>query len=324
MATIFSSWIWSVVGACTARCVACRGWVAAHEHSELREADDLTWPMDADAAKFTDGTQETRCADAYPIDIIEAARASLSAPKWYYEGEDHQVHGPYSSAEMLRWCRAGYFADSMPLRTEGEDRFHTLAEWTQYASGQSPFLTLVNTFDQLVNLSMSMHLSQLILTPPPTGPFVVMPPPTAASAPPAASLGGFSPVQAVPSFIAAYPPNPVMIPPPTIATAHQLPFSQPPSEPVDELPSSASNTPDDTDCTWIASNCVRSSGPMSTSEKCVGTEEAPWCEKRDKANDPIAHTVRHDVGVQTSMRKMRPSDAVRVLSELFGEPIEIA
>lgn len=281
--------------------------------------------MDAAATKFTDGAQETRCGGVYSADIMEAARASLNSPKWYYKGEDHQIHGPYSSTEMLRWCRAGYFAESMPLRTEGEDRFHTLAEWTRYANGQNPFLTLVNTFDELVNLSMSMHLSQLILTParvpPPAGPFVVMPPPTAASAPPA-SLGGFSPVQAAPSFIAAYPPNPLVLPPPTVAAVHQ-PFSQPPSEPVDELPSSASNTPDDTECAWIANGCVRNEGSMTTFEKCMGTEEAPWCDKRDKANDPIAHATRRNVGVQTSGRKILITDAARLLSELLGESIEI-
>uniref|UniRef100_A0A0M3HGC1 GYF domain-containing protein n=1 Tax=Ascaris lumbricoides TaxID=6252 RepID=A0A0M3HGC1_ASCLU len=55
--------------------------------------------------------------------------------KWKWRGKSLGLR-PYSSTEMLRWCRAGYFAESMPLRTEGEDRFHTLAEWTRYANGQ--------------------------------------------------------------------------------------------------------------------------------------------------------------------------------------------
>uniref|UniRef100_A0A915ARV5 GYF domain-containing protein n=1 Tax=Parascaris univalens TaxID=6257 RepID=A0A915ARV5_PARUN len=234
-------------------------WVVAARKHISRFLKSTIGYMDAASTKFTDGaTQEALCG-VYSADIMEAACASLNSPKWYYKGQDLQIHGPYPSTEMLKWCKAGYFTDSMPLRTESEDRFHTLAEWVRYANGQNPFLMLVNTFDELVNISMNMHLSQLILTParvpPPAGPFVVMPPPTPASAPPV-SLGGFSHVQAAPSFIAAYPPNPLVLPPPTVAAVHQ-PLSQPPSEPVDELPSSASNTPDDTECAWIANGYVR-------------------------------------------------------------------
>lgn len=122
---------------------------------------------------------------------------------------------------------------------------------------QSPFLLLVNSFDQLVNLSMQMQMSQLILTPtrvPPTsGPYLVMPPSAQATA--ATPVPGFPPA---PGFI-AYQQNPLMIPPPAPSFPPHQAFSQPPSEPVDEMPSSASNTPDDSETGWnsgLAQNVV--------------------------------------------------------------------
>lgn len=39
---------------------------------------------------------ETRCGGVYSADIMEAARASLNSPKWYYKGEDHQIHGYFT------------------------------------------------------------------------------------------------------------------------------------------------------------------------------------------------------------------------------------
>lgn len=58
--------------------------------------------------------------------------------------------------------------------------------------------------------------------------------------------------------------------------------------------------------------------------KCVGTEEAPWCDKRDQGSDPVAViTMGRDVAIQTSNRKICVSDAARLLSELFNETVEI-
>lgn len=114
---------------------------------------------------------------------------------------------------------------------------------------QSPFLLLVNSFDQLVNMNMHLQMSQLILAPGrvpvSSGPYLMVSQAAAAAAP--SPVSGFPPA---PGFI-AYHQNPLVVAPPVppIFAPHQA-FSQPPSEPVDEVPSSASNTPDDSDAGW--------------------------------------------------------------------------
>lgn len=107
---------------------------------------------------------------------------------------------------------------------------------------------MVNSFDQLINMSMQMQMSQLILTPGrvpvSSGPYLMVPQAAAAAA--SSPVPAFPPA---PGFI-AYHQNPLMVAPPVPSFAPHQAFSQPPSEPVDEVPSSASNTPDDSDAGW--------------------------------------------------------------------------
>lgn len=112
----------------------------------------------------------------------------------------------------------------------------------------------MNSFEQLINFNMGMHLSHMILTPArapsSTGSFVVVPPPN--GCPPAVSINGFSPAR---GFV-AYPPN-LMIPhPPGSSLPVSQPLSQPPSEPVDDLPSTTSNTPDDCEGGWNSGSYI--------------------------------------------------------------------
>ncbi|VDN21812.1 unnamed protein product [Gongylonema pulchrum] len=159
--------------------------------------------------------------------------------------------GPYSSVEMQRWFKTGYFTDAVLIRTKDEDCFHTLAEWVHYSNGQSPFMQLLGTFEELAAVCMQMQMSQIIISqsrvPPNTGPYVVMHQSGAPTAPvmPTA-VPGFVPA---PGFI-AYHQNPLMVATPAPPFFPNQPFSQPPSEPVDEMLSTVSNTPDDSDMAW--------------------------------------------------------------------------
>lgn len=44
--------------------------------------------------------------------------------------------GPYAAKEMMMWTQSGYFNDSLLIRTEHEERFHTLGEWTRVCGGK--------------------------------------------------------------------------------------------------------------------------------------------------------------------------------------------
>uniref|UniRef100_A0A915PNE7 GYF domain-containing protein n=1 Tax=Setaria digitata TaxID=48799 RepID=A0A915PNE7_9BILA len=250
---------------------------------------------------------------------MDPSRDGLNTPKWFYQGEDHRVYGPYSSVEMQKWCKTGYFTDTMLIRTKNEDRFHTLAEWTRYSNGQSPFLLLVNSFDQLVNMSMQMQMSQLILTPGRvpvnSGPYLMMPQAAATAAP--SPVPGFPPA---PGFI-AYHQNPLVVAPPVPSFAPHQAFSQPPSEPVDEVPSSASNTPDDSDAGWNM-NTLQNAALLPLQEKFTDTYDASWNLSRDIGTDP-EHPGCCDASTQTSPRRISAEQAVRLLSELIGIQLEI-
>ncbi|MFH4975080.1 hypothetical protein AB6A40_001789 [Gnathostoma spinigerum] len=247
--------------------------------------------------------------------------AVIDSPKWYYQGEDQQVYGPYPCTDMQKWWKAGYFSDSMLMRTESEERFHSLAEWMRYCNGQSPFATVCQSFDQLV--SLNLHFSQLLLAPPhhrvppSAGPFVMIPPPAGAS--PAVPLAGFSPSQGAHSFI-PYPASHLVLPS-HASLVH--PFSQPPSEPVDELPSSASNTPDDSEAGWNSSNSIRNVSTLALCEKSSSTEDAPWLHVQDSATDPIEKRLFTSSAVQTEPMKISFDEACRIITEIIGSPVQI-
>ncbi|VDM91362.1 unnamed protein product [Onchocerca ochengi] len=250
---------------------------------------------------------------------MDPNRDGLNTPKWFYQGEDRHVYGPYSSVEMQKWCKTGYFTDAMLIRTKNEDRFHTLAEWTRYSNGQSPFLLLVNSFDQLVNMSMQMQMSQLILTPGrvpvSNGPYLMMP--QTATTPTPGPVPGFPPA---PGFI-AYHQNPLLVAPPVPSFAPHQAFSQPPSEPVDEVPSSASNTPDDSDMGWNI-NAINNTTLLPLQEKSTDTHDASWNLAHDIGTDP-KHLEYCDASTQTNPGKISAVQAVQLLSELIGIQLEI-
>ncbi|VDN03371.1 unnamed protein product [Thelazia callipaeda] len=250
---------------------------------------------------------------------MDPVRDGLNIPKWFYQGEDHRVYGPYSSAEMQKWYKTGYFVSSMLLRTKNDDRFHTLAEWSRYSSGQSPFLIFVNSFDQLVNFSLQAQMSRLIITPtrvPATnGPYFVVPQTAPASTP--TPVHGFAPA---PGFL-TYQQNSLMIAP-QIPSFGPLPgLSQPPSEPLDELPSTISNTPDDSDTNWNI-GLVQNVVPLPFQEKSTDTYDASWNLARDIGTDPEYAKYR-DVSTQTNPGRISAEQAVRLLSEIIGIQLEI-
>uniref|UniRef100_A0A0N5AZN9 GYF domain-containing protein n=1 Tax=Syphacia muris TaxID=451379 RepID=A0A0N5AZN9_9BILA len=229
--------------------------------------------------------------------------------------------GPYSSLEMLNWRKSGYFSESMLMRTESEDRFHTLAEWTHYSNGQSPFLCLVNSFEQLINFNMGMQLSHMILAPTraagATGSFVVVPPP--GGCPPPVSINGFSPN--TPGFV-AYSPSLMISHPPASSLPASQPLSQPPSEPVDDLPSTTSNTPDDSEAGWNPTNYIPTSNSVPCCWKNLGTEDAPWSVKKDAETTPLSEE-KATIATQTEPVKVTMEEAARLLSDLFGTVVQV-
>ncbi|VDK86131.1 unnamed protein product [Litomosoides sigmodontis] len=249
---------------------------------------------------------------------MDPNRDGLNSPKWFYQGDDRRVYGPYSSVEMQKWCKTGYFTDAMLIRTKNEERFHTLAEWTRYSNGQSPFLLLINSFDQLINMNMQMQMSQLILTPgrvaASSGPYLMVSQGAAAGTP--NPVPGFPPA---PGFI-AYQNHPLVVAPAVPPFAPHQAFSQPPSEPVDEMPSSVSNTPDDSDAGWNMNRMQNAYQPLR--EKSTDTCDASWNLARDVGTD-TEHLKCCDASTQTNPGKISAEQAVRLLSDLIGIQLEI-
>ncbi|KAK6109476.1 GYF domain family protein [Brugia pahangi] len=250
---------------------------------------------------------------------MDPNRDVLNSPKWFYQGEDHRVYGPYSSMEMQKWCKTGYFTDTMLIRTKNEERFHTLAEWTRYSNGQSPFLLLVSSFDHLINMNMQVQMSQLILTPGrvpvSSGPYLMVPQAAAAATP--TPVPGFPPGH---GFI-TYHQNPMVVAPPVHTFIPHQAFSQPPSEPVDEVPSSASNTPDGSDTGWNI-NTMQNTALLPLQEKSTDTYDASWNIVRDIGTGPD-HSECCDAFTQTNPGRISVEQAARLLTELTGIQLEI-
>lgn len=102
---------------------------------------------------------------------------------------------------------------------------------------------------------MQMQMSQLILNvsrvPAPNGSYMMMCPHSVIGTVP--SEHSFSPVPVAPGCIYHHNPG---IPQSTPSFGVNQVVSQPPSEPVDEMPSSGSNTPDDSDTGWNTNNAT--------------------------------------------------------------------
>ena len=59
--------------------------------------------------------------------ITTITRGNITT-KWEYQGnEDNQLHGPYTTEQMLSWTKAGYFvgAQRVKIRTVREEKVET-------------------------------------------------------------------------------------------------------------------------------------------------------------------------------------------------------
>ncbi|RXG67669.1 PERQ amino acid-rich with GYF domain-containing protein 2 [Armadillidium vulgare] len=57
---------------------------------------------------------------------------------WYYTDPQGDIQGPFSSADMSAWCKAGYFKPSLLLRRECDDKFAQLGDLIK-VFGRLPF-----------------------------------------------------------------------------------------------------------------------------------------------------------------------------------------
>ncbi|CAI4222673.1 unnamed protein product [Auanema sp. JU1783] len=201
--------------------------------------------------------------------------------KWFYHGPDNKVHGPYHAKDMLMWTQTGYFKDNLLIRTEHEEGFRTLGEWTRLASGKLPFLLPVLSMDHML-ASLSLNNQQ-------SAPMMMVPPGLAPPFPPPLSRyhnGAFMNL----------PPNAV-------------PSSQPPSEPIDA--GSLCHTPDsdqeinhaDVLHGGVLRNAAVMTAPQTKSVAC-GTE-----------------TMMKNAECQTTPIILNGKDAARILSEMLGQKV---
>lgn len=59
---------------------------------------------------------------------------------WFYRDPQSKVQGPFSSLEMLEWCKAGYFSEGLLVRRICDILFRPLGEMIKLCGGQMPFL----------------------------------------------------------------------------------------------------------------------------------------------------------------------------------------
>lgn len=85
--------------------------------------------------------------------------------KWTYVGPDDQIHGPYTSFQMLAWMRSGYFQESLLLRTDGDEQFHTLNDWIRVCGNKIPFGLPIVSWNEQVTENMNQLNSRCTSTP---------------------------------------------------------------------------------------------------------------------------------------------------------------
>ncbi|KAJ1356170.1 hypothetical protein KIN20_013839 [Parelaphostrongylus tenuis] len=96
--------------------------------------------------------------------------------RWYYHGPDNRIYGPFAPKDMMMWTQSGYFSDSLLIRTEYEECFHTLGEWTRVCGGKVPFLLPVISMNNLVG-QMVPRLNPVMMGMLPRGLPSTFPPP---------------------------------------------------------------------------------------------------------------------------------------------------
>ncbi|KAF1752156.1 hypothetical protein GCK72_018710 [Caenorhabditis remanei] len=172
---------------------------------------------------------EERCVDhyrKYPVNDAMHKNGNNGPAvdtKWFYLGPDKEKYGPYLSKDMNFWLQAGYFTNELQLKTENEQNYHTLGEWTQIL-GTPPFLNPVHSLEAV---AAAAQWQQQVRAAP--APMMVMPPGLQNQFPPQQMRLQYPPFVPMPFLHQMNQNGPPM-------------HSQPPSEPIDA--GSLSHTPD--------------------------------------------------------------------------------
>ncbi|KJH49651.1 hypothetical protein DICVIV_04197 [Dictyocaulus viviparus] len=191
---------------------------------------------------------------------------------------------------MMMWTQSGYFNDTLLIRTEHEERFHTLGEWTRVCGGKVPFMLPVISMEALVG-QMAPRINPVMIGMLPPG----LPPPF-----PPPVHGRFT------HFVPGMPPPQHHQPP----MAHSLP----PSEPLDAT-SSVSQTPDSEQEVHNEANETSNLRHMA-----VSTTEPP--EMVSVATGTDSPMLR-EAACQTTPLIVAAKDAARILSELLNQVVHV-
>ena len=62
------------------------------------------------------------------------------AAAWFYRDPQGEQQGPFAAQEMAEWYRAGYFAESLLIWRQGDQRCSELGELVKMCGGGVPFL----------------------------------------------------------------------------------------------------------------------------------------------------------------------------------------
>ncbi|UMM31675.1 hypothetical protein L5515_005773 [Caenorhabditis briggsae] len=205
------------------------------------------------------------------------------------------------SKDMNFWLQAGYFTPELQLKTENEQNYHTLGEWTQVL-GSPPFLAPVHSLEASAATAQWQQVRQ-------QPPMMVMPPGLNNQFPPQQQMR------------MQYPPFVQM---PFLHQMNQngppLMHSQPPSEPID---GSLSHTPDSDDFQNHGQAQGHGHGPKLHHSHFQAMQQlTKQMQHASIATEPI---VKKNVECQTEPTKIEVSKAAasRLLTELMGQTVII-
>uniref|UniRef100_A0A1I7T2R9 GYF domain-containing protein n=1 Tax=Caenorhabditis tropicalis TaxID=1561998 RepID=A0A1I7T2R9_9PELO len=217
--------------------------------------------------------------------------------KWYYYGPDSDTYGPYLSKDMLFWLKGGYFNNDFQLRTENEQNFRTLGEWSQLL-GTHPFSQPVHSFEASAN--------QINASRSHGGPMMMMPP----------GLPPTFPPQQMPMRFPSFLPMPLLHQlnqnggPPMGGQMH----SQPPSEPIDA--GSLSHTPD-------SENEFQGHLRKPLMSSTIHSMQQTMMARTNDAHTATEPVIMKNAECQTEPVELSKANASRLLSELFGQLVVI-
>uniref|UniRef100_A0A1I7ZC33 GYF domain-containing protein n=1 Tax=Steinernema glaseri TaxID=37863 RepID=A0A1I7ZC33_9BILA len=206
--------------------------------------------------------------------------------QWFYQTNTGDEHGPFHAHDMKNWVDNGYFREDLLVKTQNDNQYHLLGEYTRVV-GKCPFVTDVASFpdasskpsvengvspdvystpkpeimqmggQRWMNVTAPMHLpnnhpSQSMMAPPPPGPMM-------------------------------YPANYVYAPPMLSPYQHHAaPYTMPPMMPSYQAP-----------------------------------------ETREAATETISNGGR-DAECQTDPIVLTTSEAARILSRLIGQEVRVS